>query len=41
MIEARQGQRQVSNIQGDDGLIEVSIERDLTVPIELHAGQSH
>ena len=28
-------------IQGDDGLIEVSIERGLTVPIELRAGQSH
>ena len=28
-------------IQGDDGLIEVSIERDFTVSIELNAGQSH
>ena len=28
-------------IQGDDGLIEVSIESELTVSIELNAGQSH
>ena len=28
-------------VQGDDGLIEVSIEREWTVSIELNAGQSH
>ena len=28
-------------VQGDDGLMEVSIEREWTVSIELNAGQSH